>query len=187
MKIIAAIAVLLVGLIIPAQASVTTYYWHQTWSSLPNLAFSGRYSVLDPAMPVIADSYEAAPDLSGLVGFYVEGGQVEPVRLSDLVPTCWVPGPDCLPGLPIWNLNILGADPALRFLDARASYDYWIGADTIAANTDRGGPCFWTGACYVKGYWSTAAVPAPATLPVLFVGLFVLFGLIRVGRGRIRS
>lgn len=177
----------------PASSTPTTYYWHQTGASLPGLSFWGSYSLLDPAITVAADSNQSAPDLSNLLGFYVQGGQMAPVRRSDLVPTCWPPVPGCIIGLPSWNLTITGSSPSLRFLDKRATYDYTIGPVSIAANTDQGGPCYWTGACLVSGYWSTDVaivpnpVPLPATLSMLLGGLLALFGFVRAGRGRIRS
>lgn len=183
MKRYAVIAVLLGLVSIPAQATATTYYWHQTSASIPGLMFTGQYTVVD-GMTVATDGNQTPPDLNGLLDFTVSGGGVLPVTLADLTPS------DPISGFPDWSIDLSGAFPFLAFIDANDAYDYTIGSHVISANSDFPSMCDTTGVCSADGFWSSSpfvTAPEPANLPVVLSGLLALFGLIRAGRGRIRS
>jgi hypothetical protein len=168
---------------VPASASMTTYYWHQTSASIPGLMFTGQYTVVD-GVTVSTDGNQTPPDLAGLLDFTASGGGVLPVTLADLTPT------DPISGFPMWSIDLSGAFPFLAFIDANDAYDYTIGSHTISADSDFPSMCDTTGVCSADGFWSSSpfvTAPEPASLPVLLMGVLGLFGLIRAGRGRIRS
>lgn len=181
MKRYTVIAILLALFALPAQASITTYYWHQTAVSAPGLTFTGRFSVVKGSAPIFASSTDTPPDFGGLVDFDVEGAGFSPVTIADLTPSC--SAGSCFP---IWGLTIVGGTPFFDFLDADGR-ETLVAAGSFTTHTTDSGPCSGFDGCWATGFWSAAQVPAPATLPVLLGGLVLLAGLFRAGRGRIRS
>lgn len=198
MKKIAVLAALLGLLVVPAQASVTTYYWHGG-EFYPGIGFIGHYTLVDGASPIIANSYDATIDLSGLVDLYVQGyvhgHWLKPVTRADLVAsTCLYDPSACSPALPyFWEMQISNSAPWLLYVASGPSYDYVIDSGSIQYYPSAGSGCASSGQtiyyCFSEGEWTTEAVPtpAPATLPLLLGGLLTALGLIRAGRGRIRS
>lgn len=153
-----------------ANATTTTYTWHQTSASIPGLMFMGQYTVVDGAPLPHADSTMSAPDFGGLLSYQVSGGGLPPVTLADLVPAC--SGGPCILDFPDWSLDV----PSLSFIDATDSFDYFIGLTSIRADTDAPGMCSTTGACVASGFWSAGSVPEPWSVLSLLGGIGALAG-----------
>lgn len=194
MKKIAVLAALLGLLVVPAQASVTTYYWHQYLAYEPGLVFISWYKLVDGTPPVVTNSNYDDPDFGGLIGFYTQayfqGHWFKPVTLADLVSTsaCL---PSCSPDTPTyWEVEVGGSNPYLLYVSPGYGYDYVI-AGLISYNSFAGPPCDrWRDSCTAEGEWTSDPVvttPAPASALVLIGSLLAMFALFRAGRDRIRS
>ena len=174
-------AILLACFTLPAKATTTTYYWHQTSASEPGLLFTGQYTVVDGDPVPAASSTDSNPEFGGLINFFFQATDVQPVTLADLTPQCVTMSGACLYGYPSWYLPGAGA---LSFIDRFDGYQYDINAayadpspfGNVYAGADGPGPlCTRTGECYGSGYWSTeSTVPEVPSLAIFGVGCVLL-------------
>jgi hypothetical protein len=77
---------------------------------------------------------------------------------------------------PMWDIAPDGGLAGIRFIDALDRTDIFdFGWENARIQTDtdfEGGPCFFTGACFVTGHW--VAVPEGSSLVLLASGLLGL-------------
>lgn len=172
-----AVIVALLGLFVgPAQASITTYTWHQTWASVPGLKFAGLLSEISNSPLIDVSSFDPQPDFSDVVDFHVEGGGLA-LALADFKPCATE---FCDDGS--WVFSDFRGTPFIALTDFPSRLDWQVAEDTISLGTGPGSMCPTLGDCWAMGFWS--AVPEPANLPVALGGLLALVGLVGTGRKR---
>jgi len=152
-----------------ASATSTTYIWHQTGASVPDLTVDAYFTLIDGQPFPSIDSNNNPPfDFGGLIAFHMNSfAALGGVDLSDFIAPCSAGDSGCLEGYPTWGL----AFGSMAFTDNFDSYNYLWTEDEIDVFSDYSfcGSRDGYPICSVTGYFAPA--PEPVTLAMFGAGL----------------